>query len=182
MADPFLGEIRMFGGNFAPLGWALCDGQLLPISANAPLFSIIGTFYGGNGTSTFQLPNLQGLVPMHQGQGPSLTPRVIGETGGSPNVTLNLNELAAHNHPMQARAVDARVGTPDTTTALAKPTPATNPAYQTSLGSPIQQLNAASVSSAGGTQGGGAAPHNNMQPYLVVNFIIALRGVFPTRN
>ena len=182
MADPFVGEIRMFGGNFAPLGWALCDGQLLSISSNAALFSIIGTFYGGNGTSTFQLPNLQGIVPMHQGQGPGLTPRVIGETGGEPAVTLNTNELAAHNHPMHARAVDGQTGTPGTTTALAKPTPATNPAYQTSLGSPIQQLNAASVSSAGGTQGGGAAPHNNMQPYLVVNFIIARRGVFPTRN
>jgi microcystin-dependent protein len=182
MADPFVGEIRMFGGNFAPRGYALCAGQLMPISVNPALFSIIGTFYGGNGTSTFALPNLQGRVPLNQGQGPGLTQRDIGEIGGEPNVTLNINELAAHNHPMQGRAVVAETGAPGKTTALAKPSPATNPAYQTSLGSPNQQLNAASVSPAGGTQAGNAVPHNNMQPYLVVNFIIALQGVFPSRN
>jgi microcystin-dependent protein len=175
MSDFFLGEIRIFGGTFAPLGWALCNGQILAISQNTALFSLLGTQFGGNGTSNFALPNLQGSVPVGQGNGDGLTPRVIGETGGEQNVTLTQGMMASHNHGMSGVAISGSSVTPDPTMALAEP-PAIVPAYQTSLGSPAT-LSAGAVTPSGGDQ-----PHNNLQPFLVLNFIIALQGIFPARS
>ena len=174
MADQFLGEIRIFGGNFAPLGWALCNGQILSISQNTALFSLLGTQFGGNGTTNFALPNLQGRVPLDQGNGAGLTPRDMGETGGEENVTLVQATMASHSHQMSGAATSASSVTPGPTMALAQP-PAVAPVYQTSLGSPAT-LNANAVTPAGGGQ-----PHNNLQPFLVLNFIIALQGIFPSR-
>jgi len=173
--DPFVAEIRIFAGNFAPLGWAMCNGQILPISQNTALFSLIGTQFGGNGTSNFALPNLQGCVPTGQGSGAGLTPRVIGETGGEQDVTLLPNAMPSHTHQMSGVASAGSSTTPDPTMALANDNPAAPP-YQTSLGSPPTALNANALTPAGGGQ-----PHNNLQPYLVLNFIIALQGIFPSR-
>jgi microcystin-dependent protein len=173
--DPFVAEIRIFAGNFAPVGWAFCNGQILPISQNTALFSLIGTQFGGNGTTNFALPNLQGSVPMGQGNGAGLTPRVVGETGGEQDVTLSQNTMASHTHQMSGVATAGTTTTPDPTVALANPNPAADAAYQTSLGSPTT-LNANAVTPAGGGQ-----PHNNLQPFLVLNFIIALQGIFPAR-
>ena len=176
MADFFVGEIRIFGGNFAPVGWAFCDGQILSITQNTALFSLIGTQFGGNGTSNFALPNLQASVPLNQGNGAGLTPRVIGETGGEQDVTLSQATMASHNHGMSGVATSGSSLTPDPTMALAEP-PTVVPIYQTSnLGSPTT-LNANAVTPSGGDQ-----PHNNLQPFLVLNFIIALQGIFPARS
>jgi len=174
--DPFVAEIRIFAGNFAPIGWALCNGQILPISQNTALFSLIGTQFGGNGTTNFALPNLQGSVPVGQGIGAGLSPRNVGDSGGEQNVTLSQNTMASHNHQMSGLATAGSNTTPDPTMALAEPNPATFPAYQTSLGSSPTTLNANAVTPAGGGQ-----PHNNLQPFLVLNFIIALQGIFPAR-
>ena len=175
MADQFVGEVRMFCGNFAPNGWAFCNGQLLPISQNTALFSLMGTNYGGDGRSNFALPNLQGAFPMHAGAsaGPGLSPRHVGETGGTDSVTLTTAQLPAHGHAMQA-VPGASTGTPGATTSLAP----------TSNGSALYRapdavhLNTAPSDLAG--SGGGAA-HNNLPPYLAVSFIIALQGIFPPR-
>ena len=169
MSDPFLGEIRPFGGNFAPRGWALCDGQLLSIAQYSALFSLLGTSYGGDGIRTFGLPNLQGNAPMHWGSGPGLTPRTIGETGGSQNVTLTQGTMPGHNH-----AVIASGSTADQTS------PQGNVLADVSIyaAPPLAaQLTPGSVTPTGGSQ-----PHNNMQPYLAVTFIIALQGIFPARG
>jgi microcystin-dependent protein len=176
MADQFLGEIRIFGGNFAPVGWAFCNGQILSISQNTALFSLLGTQFGGNGTSNFALPNLQGSVPVDQGNGAGLTPRDMGETGGEQDVTLSQATMASHFHQMSGAATSASSVTPGPAMALAQPTAAA-PVYQTSLpiGSPTT-LNAGAVNPSGGSQ-----PHNNLQPFLVLNFIIALQGIFPAR-
>ena len=181
MADNFLAEIRLFAFNFAPFGWALCQGQILPISQNTALFSLLGTQYGGNGTSNFALPNLQGAVPIGQGNGPGLTPRTIGETGGEENVTLTVDELPAHAHPMPAIADSATGGFPAAGLAPAEGhgqgrggafsintfTPTT----------PNTTLAPASLGSDGNDQ-----PHNNIQPSLVMNWCIALQGIFPARS
>ncbi len=172
MADPFVAEIRIFPFNFAPRGWARCDGQLLPLSQNTALFSLLGTTYGGNGSSNFALPNLQGRAPMHPGQGAGLSLRQLGETGGSESVTLLQSEIPAHNHQMSGAAQDP---------ALAK---AVNPNASWSLSqgggiyqsSPNTQLAPEALAPAGGS-----LPHNNMQPYLTLNFCIALQGIFPQR-
>jgi microcystin-dependent protein len=169
MSEPFIAEIRMVPFNFAPRGWALCNGQLIPISQNTALFSLIGTFYGGDGRTTFALPNLQGAAPMHQGQGPGLTPRVLGETGGSETVTLLPTQIPAHTHPLTGSGDDANTLSP----AGASPAVAGVPQYR-----PDQ--NTAMAPGALGTAGGGQ-PHNNLQPYLTVNFVIALQGIFPPR-
>jgi len=176
MSNPFLAEIRIFAGNFAPKGWALCNGQLMPISQNTALFSLLGTTYGGDGKSTFALPNLQGSAPMQQGQGAGLSLRDLGETGGEQNVTLLQAEMPAHSHSAQgstgsnqtkpvnnAWASGAKVGGGD----LYVPT---NP--QTNV-----QMNPFGTSIAGSS-----LPHNNMMPYLCLTFIIALQGVFPPRS
>jgi len=169
MSSPFLGEIRIFAGNFAPRGWAMCNGQILPISQNTALFSLIGTFYGGNGTSNFALPNFQGNVPVGQGQGPGLSPYEIGELGGQTSVTLITSQLPAHIHPIGASSAAATTGTPSSATTLAT---ATAGVY----GAAVNMAPMASQLV------GGNQPHENRQPFLVLNFIIAMQGIFPSRN
>lgn len=175
MSNPFLAEIRIFTASFAPKGWALCDGQLMNIFQNTALFSLLGTTYGGDGKSTFALPNLQGCAPMHAGQGPGLTLRDLGETGGEQTVTLLQTEMPAHSHSAQAATTGGQdspannvwasgiKGRPD---AYAASNPQTN-----------AQMNPFALSIAGGDQ-----PHNNMPPFLGLTFIIALQGVFPARS
>ena len=173
MTDQFVGEIRMFAGNFAPNGWAFCNGQIMAISQNTALFSLLGTMYGGDGISNFALPNLQGSAAMNSGSGPGLTPRSQGEVGGAPNVTLIASEIPSHNH--QAMGIfGGGLTSPDNATwgTLAGRTPP--PTYTTAP--PNVQMSPQALSPSGGGQ-----PHNNMQPYLVVNFIIALQGIFPAR-
>lgn len=175
MTDQFLGEIRIFGGNFAPTGWANCNGQLLPISQNTALFSLLGTQFGGDGRSTFALPNLQGNAPMSQGSGPGLSQRFVGETGGSPSVTLLTTEMPAHSHALQAHGADfGDVNAPSGAVILARSQGAAI------YGSPDVATVAAASGAVG--QAGGSQPHNNMPPYLTLTFIIALQGVYPARG
>jgi microcystin-dependent protein len=173
--DPFVSEIRMFGFNFAPLGWALCNGQLMPLSQNTALFALLGTMYGGDGKSTFALPDLQGSSPMNvanQGS-PGLSQRFQGEMGGSQTITLLESEIPAHAHTLRATSSPADVSSPTTTTPLARSTG--KQAYAPS-GSNVP-LALTAIAPTGGDQ-----PHNNLMPYLVVNFCIALQGVFPPHN
>ena len=174
--DPFVAEIRIFPFNFAPAGWAMCNGQLLPLSQNTALFSLLGTTYGGDGKSTFALPNLLDNVPMHPGQGPGLSLHDLGEEGGTPFVTLLQSEIPAHAHNVgRATATSGDSITPVASVwatsaagrgqaALYQPPPPNSPVNNMSLGIT-----------------GGSLPHNNMQPYLALNFCIALQGVFPSR-
>lgn len=174
MADPFVAEIRIFGFNFAPTGWALCDGQLLPISQNTALFSLLGTMYGGNGVTTFALPNLQGNAPLHQGQGPGLTDRLVGETGGEPSMTLIQSEMPSHTHSVGA---DSGVGgNADPTNGMWATTGRGRPLPYSS-NTPNTLMSGLAFTMAGGSQ-----PHNNMPPYLTLNFCIALQGVYPPRG
>lgn len=171
--DPFVGEIRMFAGNFAPTGWAFCNGQLLPISQNTALFSLLGTNYGGDGRTTFGLPDLRDRSPMHQGAGPGLTPRNVGEAGGSSSVTLTTAQMPSHGHSVQsAAAPDA--GQPGPISMLAR-TSDNSSVYHTATN--LKTMSAASVQS-----NGSGWPHNNRQPYLGVSFIIALQGIYPPRS
>ena len=173
MADPFVAEIRIFGFNFAPTGWAFCDGQLLPLSQNTALFSLLGTTYGGDGKSTFALPDLQGSAPMHPGQGPGLSLHDLGETGGSETVTLLQSEIPAHQHFMRAATqdpADVKLVNPSATFGLSQEGPLYQDTQNTSLAP--QAL----------TPAGGNLPHTNLMPYLVLNFCIALQGVFPPRG
>jgi microcystin-dependent protein len=172
--DPFVAEIRIFPFNFAPKGWAWCDGQLLPISQNTALFSLLGTTYGGDGKSNFALPDLQGNAPMHPGQGPGLSLHDLGETGGSETVTLLESEIPAHSHFLKAVTDPGDVAVPQPGAVLAQ----TAGAFGYVTGSPA--LTAMSPNSL--TPTGGSLPHNNMQPYLTLNFNIALQGVFPPRT
>ena len=175
MSNQFVAEIRIFAGNFAPTGWATCDGQLLPISQNTALFSLLGTTYGGDGKSTFALPNLQGSAPMQQGQGPGLSLRDLGEIGGEQNVTLLQTEMPAHSHTAVAAA---GTGQPDPTgNAWASGAKGFGNIYSPSVPANNAQMNPLATSIAGGSQ-----PHNNMMPYLCLTFIIALQGVFPPRS
>jgi microcystin-dependent protein len=176
MADQFVGEIRMFAGNFEPAGWAFCNGQILPISQNTALFSLLGTNYGGNGTSNFALPNLQGGFALHAGSsaGPGLSQRITGETGGAATVTLTQAQIPAHTHAPEA-AAGATTGTPGSTVSLA-PTSNGTAMYRAPDGA-LLNLNGADISPAGGGQ-----PHDNLSPYLAVSFIIALQGIFPPRS
>ncbi len=172
MSEPFIGEIRMVGFNFAPRGWALADGQLLPISSNSALFSLYGTTYGGDGRTSFALPDLRGRVPVQQGAGPGLSQYRIGSSGGAETVTLNTNQLPPHSHPLMAHeAAGNQVG--PTGHVLAGG--GRNANYSDQI--PDTMLNDASVGATGGNQG-----HINMQPYLVINFCVALVGLFPSRN
>lgn len=173
MAEPYIGEIRMFGGNFAPLGWAFCNGQLLSISAYDALFALLGTTYGGDGVTTFGLPDLRGRMPISQGAGPGLSPRALGEVGGAEQVTLTVAELAAHTHVALSSAQPGMSGSPKgfTWAASSTLTPYSSDASQT------QPMAAGAVGSQGGSQ-----PHDNMMPYLVINFIIALEGIFPQQQ
>jgi microcystin-dependent protein len=175
MSNPFVAEVRIFGFNFAPTGWATCDGQILPISQNTALFSLLGTNYGGNGQSTFALPDMQDAACMHPGQGPGLSEYVVGEMGGSEFVTLLVSEMPAHSHGLMCSVQPSSTGTPSAQAGLArgfggspfKATPFTN-----SVNMAPQTL----------TPAGGSLPHNNMMPYLTMNYCIALQGVFPPRT
>lgn len=173
MSQPFVGEIRMFGGNFAPAGWAMCQGQLLPISENDTLFNLIGTTYGGDGQETFGLPDLQGRIPLHQGQGPGITQTyVIGEKAGVESVTLTTNQLPIHTHGFVASTAPA-LGADPTGNIIAQP-----PTINLFFGDvATAALNSQAIQGAGGSQ-----PHENMQPFLVISFIISLFGVFPTQS
>jgi len=178
MPEPFLGEIRIFAGNYAPEGWALCNGQLLPITQNTALFSILGATYGGDGTRMFALPNLVGCAPLHQGAGPGLTPRTIGETIGEESVTLTIDNLPMHTHHAVASSGSGSTGSPVGTVFSESPSPGPHrPQVPLYSANPTVPMNGQALSSVGDGQ-----PHNNMQPYLGLNFIIALQGIFPSRN
>ena len=172
MSEPFVAEIRIFAGNFAPRGWAFCNGQLLPISQNTALFSLIGTTYGGDGRTTTALPNLKGRVPMHPGRGPGLTSRRLGQRGGTEMVTLTEAQMASHKH--QARASSGNADT----NAPANHTMASIVARGSSVYAAANNLGTFNDLA----QTGGSQAHNNMQPYLVMNFIIALVGLYPSRS
>jgi microcystin-dependent protein len=174
MANPFVGEIRMFGGNFPPSGWALCNGQLLSIAQNEALFNLIGTTYGGDGQSTFQLPDLRGRVPIHQGQGLGLSSYVMGQIGGAETVTLTASQMPAHSHQFVAstsNVLDTPAGD-----VLSSPPPASGVELYAE-GSPNGLLNPNSNIASGESQA-----HSNLMPYLTTNFIISLFGIFPSQN
>ena len=180
MSQPYLGEIRMFAGNFAPRNNAQCNGQLLSIAQNSALFSLLGTFYGGNGIQTFALPDLRGRLPINQGNGPGLTPRTIGEQGGSENVTITQTTMPQHNHVVNATTDIGNLTGPSDKAIPAEPTDGTNPGTLYVAPPPatvLSPLNALAVSLTGGSQ-----PHQNMMPSLAITFIIALNGIFPSRN
>lgn len=174
MADPFVAEIRIFPFNFAPKGWAWCDGQLMPLSQNTALFSLLGTTYGGNGKSNFALPDLQGRAPMHPGQGPGLSLHDLGETGGSETVTLLESEIPAHSHALLAAPTPGNNRSP-AGNVLARSTGGN--VYLDPANAPLVSMSGQALSPAGGD-----APHNNLQPYLTFYFCIALQGVFPPRT
>jgi microcystin-dependent protein len=176
MSEPFIAEIRIFAGNFAPRGWALCNGQSLPISQNTALFSIIGTTYGGDGRTTTALPNLQGRFPMHAGNnGPGLTQRRLGTTGGSETVTLSEAQMPQHNHSVVGlNSPFGGVQAPSDQRTLNR---ANIDSYQTDSSDNLVPMAAQSLPNAGGDQ-----PHNNLSPFLAIHFIIALVGVYPSRD
>jgi microcystin-dependent protein len=173
MADPFVAEIRIFPFSFAPKGWAWCNGQLLPISQNTALFSLLGTTYGGDGKSTFALPDMQGNAPMHPGQGPGLSLYDLGQTGGSDFVTLLESEIPAHAHSINASRSDAT----DPSPANEQFAKGIGLGYYAAPSASFNQFNPQAL-----TPAGGSLPHNNMMPYLTLNFNIALQGVFPPRG
>lgn len=176
MADPFVAEIRIFPFNFAPKGWAFCDGQLLPLSQNTALFSLLGTTYGGDGKSTFALPDLQGSVPMHPGQGPGLSLYDLGQIGGSETITLLVSEIPAHTHSVGRALGDAGNSITPVNSVWAQSAAGRGAAALYKDGAPTGKVNLNSLNVTGG-----GLPHNNMQPYLTLNFCIALQGVFPAR-
>lgn len=173
MPEPFVGEIRLFAGTFAPVGWSLCDGQLLTVSENDVLFSLLGTTYGGDGLTTFGLPDLRGRVPIHMGRGPGLSPRALGATGGTETATVTTSQLPAHTH-QAAGADDTNVGTDPAGGLLGH---ATKNTYRSPWGGPDVAMADTSLSPAGGSQ-----PHGNMMPFQVLQFIISLFGVYPSRQ
>ena len=174
MADPFVAEVRIVGFNFAPTGWAQCNGQILPISQNTALFSLLGTVYGGNGKSTFALPDIQANSVMHPGQGQGLSLRDLGEMGGAEFVTLLESEMPAHSHNLMGSGSQATSSLPAPTAALSRAVGGA--AYKATPFAPVVQLAPTTMAPAGGS-----LPHNNMMPSLVMNYIIALQGVFPPR-
>jgi microcystin-dependent protein len=173
MSDQFLAEIRIFPFNFPPTGWAFCDGQLMPISQNTALFALLGTYYGGDGKSTFALPDMQGNAPMQTGQGQGLSERFLGEMSGVESITLLQSEIPVHTHVLQANAFQGDKTVPDPTTSLAE---AQGGNVYVSGNPPLTMMAPQALPPAGG-----GLPHNNMQPYLTLNFCIALQGVFPQR-
>ncbi|MDX6557481.1 MAG: hypothetical protein QOF72_530 [Blastocatellia bacterium] len=174
MSDPFVAEIRMFAGSFAPTGWALCNGQLLPISQNTALFSLLGTQYGGDGKSTFALPDLEGSAPIGNGQGSGLSDYFQGQSSGTDTVTLLTSEIPAHNHIMQGGFTQADLNGPTALSVYTRSTPGN--AYMTVSNQNLVTMNPQML-----TVAGGSLPHNNMMPFLTVTFIIAMQGVFPQR-
>jgi len=177
MASPFVAEIRMFAGNFAPRGWAFCNGQLLPLSQNTALFSLLGTIYGGNGQNNFALPDLQARSPLCPGQGPGLSLYSLGEQGGVPMVTLLTAEIPSHAHGAPQATSAAGTSTNPTANTWAASVGGRTPPPLYSAGAPITAMNAAASGIAGAS-----LPHENRQPYLAVTFMIALQGVYPARN
>jgi microcystin-dependent protein len=169
MAQPYVGELRMFAGNFAPAGWMFCEGQLLPISENETLFQLIGTTYGGDGESTFALPDLRGRIPVHQGNGFTLA-----EVGGAEEVTLTASQIPAHSHPALASSSAASSNDPSSNVGAALTVASVFP-YGTD--NPLTPLSANAIAPTGGSQ-----PHTNFQPYLCISFIISLFGIFPSPN
>ena len=172
MSEPFVGEIRMFAGNFAPRGWAFCDGQLLAVSQNDALFSLLGTIYGGDGRTTFGLPDMRGRIPIHAGSGPGLSPRRLGAKSGEENVTLTVNQLPSHTHPLraaQAPASDTRPVGNSPAQAVAGDVWSTR--------SPAVNMASDSISNIGGSRS-----HTNLMPFLCIHFIIALFGIYPSRH
>lgn len=172
MSQPYIGEIRMFAGNFAPVGWAFCAGQLLPISENEPLYNLIGTTYGGDGENTFGLPDLQGRIPVHTGTAPqSRSTYILGQKAGVEQVTLQVNQIPAHTHPVRAQSENGMGGNP------------TNGVWASSSlkpyasGPPNETMNNLTVTAVGGSQ-----PHDNMMPFVCVSFIISLYGIYPSQN
>ena len=165
MAQPYVGEIRMFAGNFAPAGWMFCEGQLLPISENETLFQLIGTTYGGDGESTFALPDLRGRIPLHQGNG-----FILAETGGTEEITLTVPQIPAHSHPFLASS------SPGVSNNAANQLPSDSP----SINIYIEDVTSANMAATAMMSTGGSQPHTNFQPYLCVDFIISLFGIFPS--
>ena len=175
MSEPFVGEIRMFAGNFAPRGWAFCDGQLLAVSQNDALFSLLGTIYGGDGRTTFGLPDLRGRVPIHAGSGPGLSPRRLGAKAGTENETITVNQQPSHDHTFNATGSVANSVQP------VGNAPAATAAIDFYIDAPNafdpQNMNSAAVTSVGGSRS-----HTNLQPFLCINFIVALVGIYPSQN
>ena len=169
MSEPFYGEIVLFAGNFAPRGWAFCEGQILSIAQNTALFSLLGTTYGGNGQTTFALPDLRGRAPIHPSQGPGLSPHTLGQSGGSESVTLTQQEMPTHIHA--AAGSTGAVNTTRPTNAV----PAKGGSYTTA--NPDTTMSSQAIKPAGGSQ-----PHSNMPPYLALNYIICIEGIYPSRN
>jgi microcystin-dependent protein len=172
MSEPFVGEIRMFAGNFAPRGWAFCDGQLLAVSQNDALFTLLGTTYGGDGKTTFGLPDMRGRLPVHAGSGPDLSPRKLGAKGGVEQVTLTTNQLPTHSHEIKVSTAAATQNSPDGEFVGASPD-----VKVFRPDAPSVALNAASITNVGGSRS-----HTNLMPFLCVNFIIALFGIYPSRH
>ena len=174
MTEPYIGEIRMFGGNFAPVGWALCDGSLMQVSENEALFSVLGTIYGGDGRTTFALPDLRGRVPIHYGNGPGLTNRSIGTKQGAESITLASNQIPGHTHTWEASTTTA-----DQTTLSGHILGSTTSVdiYEQNLSNPVQMSSEAIAAHSGNN-----STHPNLMPYLVVNFIIALVGLIPSQT
>lgn len=172
MSEPFVGEIRMFAGNFAPRGWAFCDGQLLAVSQNDALFSLLGTIYGGDGRTTFGLPDMRGRLPIHAGTGPGLSPRRLGAKGGEEKVTLTVNQMPSHTHPLQASRDPAT-----------NPNPEGNTVGEVLTGDPFIEDQAFDpMASTSITNVGGSRSHTNLMPFLCVHFIISLVGIYPSRH
>jgi microcystin-dependent protein len=173
MSEPFVGEIRMFAGTFAPRGWALCDGQLLAISQNDALFSLLGTIYGGDGRTTFGLPEMRGRIPIHQGQGPGLSARKLGSKSGRETVTLTQSEMPSHDHTLTGSGANATLTTP----AGNAPARTDKNMYRDPSGITLVNMKPTLSDDVGGSQ-----PHSNLMPFLCINFIIALFGIYPSRH
>jgi microcystin-dependent protein len=174
MSDPFVAEIRLFPFSFAPKGWAFCTGQLLPLSQNTALFSLLGTYYGGDGRTTFGLPNLSGAVAVHTDQYSGNGGYYIGQSGGSDNVTLISTEMPSHSHTVSATGTAGRISVPGPSYALGPTGRGTPPVYAASA--------SATMSASAATIAGGSFPHNNLMPYLVLNYCICLQGIYPPRG
>ena len=173
MSEPYVGEIRMFAGNFAPRGWAFCDGQLLAVSQNDALFSLLGTIYGGDGRTTFGLPDVRGRVPLHQGSGPGLSPRRLGSKSGAEKVTLTTNQMPSHTHTLSGSSNVATESDPQNNLLAETVAPAS--LYRATQ--PSLSLSSKSINSEGGSRS-----HTNLMPFLCINYIIALFGIYPSRN